>query len=204
MTQHGAAVTVTALAAATKDVLEEAGFNAAEHTSVARWRATTATVYEDPYSVVLVAVYETWAELAAGWEEDQAGLVTLISEHFSSADAKSWEGYLVLLTPSVVPARDRLLAIDIQRNTLHVRKLLAGRDHLQSPAHVRQTLLPLLPLENFDALEPRDVLDALPSLLEAHGVAPDATRTAIAAFRDGHGLTEEIHTHLTGSGDSQS
>ena len=203
MTAHGAAVTVTALSAAAREVLEEAGFTAAEPSHADRWRATAAAVYEDPYSVVLVAVYETWAELVSHWEDDQAGLVTLISDHFNSADAKAWEGYLVLLTPSVIPSHDWLRAIDIQRNTLHVRKLLAGRDDLQSPANVRQTLLPLLPLENFDALEPRDVLDALPSLLETHRIDPDATRAAIAAFRDGHAITEQLHTFLTGSGDPQ-
>lgn len=202
MSAQGAAVTLTALSAAAKEVLEEAGFRAVEPSLASSWRATTATVYEDPYSVVLVAVYETWVQLVSGWEEDQAGLVALMSRHFGSADAKAWEGYLVLLTPSVVPADDWLQAIEIQRNTVHVRKLFAGRDHVEVPSDVRQTLLPLLPIENLEALEPRDVLDALPGLLDARGISPAATRAAIAAFREGHPITDRLHFTVPESGES--
>ena len=43
MSAQGAAVTVTALSAAAKEVLEEAGFRAVEASLGGSWRATTAT-----------------------------------------------------------------------------------------------------------------------------------------------------------------
>ena len=190
-------LTVTSLAAEAARVLEEAGFNAAQQVSGGSWKATTARVYEDSYSVVCVAVYETWAELSSGWTEDQATLVDLISDHFAQTEAKAWDGYLVLLTPSVVPGTDRFTAVSIQRNTLHLRKLFAAGDELQSAGAVRRTLLPLLPLEEHEMLEPRSVLDTLPPLLAEHGVDVDAARVAIEAFRGQRPILGDIHEHLT-------
>ena len=196
MTVSNTPLTATALAAAAGRVLEGAGFKAIAPPSVSDWRATATRVYEDAYSIVCVAVYETWADLSSRWIEDQASLVDLISKHFSRTEAKAWDGYLVLLTPSVVPATDRMYAIDIQRNTLHLRKLFADGDELRSVDDVRQTLLPLLPLEEHDALETRNVLDTLPFLLASRGVDEDAAKVAIAAFRDQKPIVAEIHAFI--------
>ena len=184
MTTRNTAFTVTSLIAAATGILADAGFNPAQQSAKESWRATVARVYEDPYSVVCVAVYETWAELSSAWAEDQANLVALISTHFARNEAKAWDGYLVLLTPSVVPTNERLTAINIQRNTLHLRKLLAGGEELRSVSAVRRALLPLLPLEEHVALESRGVLDTLPSLLADRGVDEEAVQVAIAAFRE--------------------
>ena len=194
MTASSAPFTVTTLIAAATSVLEDAGFEAVESSRVNQWRAIAARVYEDAYSIVCVAVYETWAELASGWTEDQGALVDLISKHFSRTEAKAWEGYLVLLTPSIVPASERMRTVEIRRNTLHLRKLLAAGEELQSLDDVGRTLLPLLPLEENAALEPRNILDALPGLLARHGIDEEATKAALVAAQDGHPIIEYLHT----------
>ena len=197
MRTSSAPINVTTLVAEAAQVLEDAGFNAVDQSGKNSWKATAARVYEDTYSIVCVAVYETWADLQSRWVEDQATLVSLISEYFARSDAKAWDGYLVLLTPSIVPKSDRLRASSIGRNTLHLRKLFADGEELQSLGGVRRTLLPLLPLEDYDALERRDVLDTLPSLLGGRGVDPAAVQVAISAFRQQRPIIGKVHKFIT-------
>ena len=197
MTSGSIPFTVTTLTAAADEVLARAGFARVPSSATGARSAKAARIYEDAYSVVCVATYETWAELSVGWVEDQANLVHLISEHFTRTDAKAWDGYLVLLTPSVIPGTERLHAISIRRNTLHLRKLLADGAELRSIDAVRGTLLPLLPLEEYDALEPRDVLDTLPPLLAQHGVDEAVAKVAIGAFRDRRPIIDAVHSFMT-------
>ena len=197
MTSTGTQFTATTLVAAVSEILEGAGLKAVSPSATGTWKATEARLYEDAYSVVCVAVYETWLDLWSLWADDQATLVSLISRHFSRTDAKAWDGYLVLLTPSIVPAAARHNAIEIQRNTVHVRKLFGSGDELQTVDAVRRTLLPLLPIEGEQALQPRNVLDSLPSVLARHGVDEDASRVAIAAFREQRSIIAEIHAAIT-------
>ncbi len=185
--------TITTLIAAAAEILESSDFRTVDPSRTGTWGATEARVYEDAYSVVCVAVYETWAALSSLWPDDQANLVELISKHFTRSEAKAWDGYLVLLTPSVVPATERQEAINIQRNTVHVRKLLAAGDELETVDAVRRTLLPLLPLEIQEAARPSNVLHSLPPLLARHGVDEETSRVAIAAFLEQRPVIEAIH-----------
>ena len=186
-------LTVTNIAAIAGEILEGGGFKAADPLDVDEWRATTARVYEDRYSIVCVAVYETWSLLSARWVEDQDNLVRLISEYFARTDAKAWDGYLALFTPSFVPANERLTAVGIQRNTRHVRKLFADGNELGAMDSVRRVLLPLLPLEEHEALQPRNLLDSLVPLLAKNGVDEEAVQLAIAAFSNQRSIAAEIH-----------
>ena len=208
MTTSSAPFTVTSLLAAAAEILEGAGFKAVDLSASNAWRATASRVYEDAYSIVCVAVYETWADLSSRWIDDQSRLVGLISEFFAQTEAKAWDGYLVLLTPSVVPTTDRLSAIGIQRNTLYLRKLLADGGELRTVNDVRRVLLPLLPLvlplEKQEQEEGRGVLDALPSLLSSHGVDKEAARVAIEAFREQRPIIPEIHELVTKRREHQS
>ena len=197
MTSGATQFTVTALVAAASEILDGAGFKAVNPSVTGPWRATEARVYEDAYSIVCIAIYETWSDLWSLWADDQATLVSLISRHFSRVDAKAWDGYLVLFTPSVVPASARHNAVGIQRNTVHVRKLFGSGDELQTVDAVRRTLLPLLPLEGDQALQPRNVLDNLPPVLARHGVDEDASRVAISAFRQQRSIIADIHSVIT-------
>ena len=189
--------TVTTLVAEASDILESAGFRAVDPANTGSWRATEARVYEDPYSIVCIAVYETWASLSSLWRDDQAGLVELISNHFARSEAKAWDGYLVLLTPSVVSQGARQEAVDIRKNTTHVRKLLAVGDELKRTDVVRRTLLPLLPLESQDVQRATNVLHTLPTLLASHGVEETVTQIAVKAFVEQRPIIETIHTFVT-------
>lgn len=187
------AITTTALLAEAGNILEDAGFRAVAPSITGEWRATGAKVYEDAYSIVCIAVYETWADLASSWPDDQTNLVRLISKYFTRTEAKAWDGYLVLFTPSVVPAAARREAVAVQRNTLHVRKLFAAGDELRSLRAVRHTLLPLLPLENSEVDRTGNVLESLPPLLAARGVDPEVSEVAISAFLEQRPIIEAIH-----------
>ena len=193
MTTSGTPVTLTALVAQAADTLEGAGFRTVDPSATGDWRATATRVYEDPYSIVCIAVYETWADLSSLWLEDQATAVGLISENFVRTEPKAWDGYLVLLTPSTVPEAERSTAISIQRDTLYLRKLIADGDELQALGAVRRTLLPLLPIEEYEALKPRSVLDALLPLLARHGVDEESATVAIEAFRSQRSIMEDLH-----------
>ena len=186
--------TVTSLVAVASQVLEDAGYRAVPSSATEIWAASRAMVFEDAHGIVCVAAYETWAQLSSRWTQDQATLVTIISRHLIRTDAKAWDGYLVLLTPSFIPASQRPVSVKIQRNTLHVRKLLSGGDELNSVSDVRRTLLPLLPLDEHYALKPRDLLDSLPPLLTQYGIDEESAQTTIAAFGSQRPVIEELHT----------
>ena len=193
MTSSSTQITVTMLVAEAGEILESAGFKPVDASATGTWRATEARVYEDEYSIVCIAVYDTWTDLSFRWIDDQSGLVGLISKHFTRTEGKAWDGYLVLLTPSVVPASARRSSVDIRRNTVHVRKLVAAGDELRAVDAVRRTLLPLLPLESHQAQRPTNVLDTLPSLLAIHGVDQETARVAIGAFLDQRPIIEALH-----------
>ena len=192
-----ASFTVTALMATANNILRDADFKVAEVGVASPWRAASARVYEDSYSVVCVAVYETWADLDALWMEDQATLVDLISNRLTRAEAKAWDGYLVLLTPSVVPTTDLLKAVRIQRDTLYVRKLLADGSELGLKNVVGQVLLPLLPLQEYDVLESSDVFETLLSLLTNRGIEQGAAQAATTAFQQQRPIVAAIHEFMT-------
>ena len=194
MTASESRFTSTTLVAAAAEILQSAGFRSIPKSQLDSWAARAVRIYEDPYSIVCVAVYETWTELSARWTEDQSSLADLISRHFDRSDAKAWEGYLVLFTPSHVPAIDKHLALRIQRNTLRVRKLFGDGEELSTIAAIRRTLLPLLTIEEYDALEPRNTLDTLQPLLASYGIDQESIQVAIEAFRDDRPVIEELHT----------
>ncbi len=203
MTSFGATLTFTAIEAEATQVLADAGFQAVKPGQTGGWEATSARVYEDANSIVCVAIYDTWQQLSDGWTSDQAALVDLISKYFNRHDPKAWDGYLALFTPSVVPYQERRIAVDIQRNTVHVRKLFADGSELTSPSGVRRTLLPVLPLDEHEALEGRNVLESLPQLLAQYGVSEAATQVAIEAFQDQRPIAETMHDRLTKNQENQ-
>ena len=119
--------TVTNLTAATSEALYGAGFREVSTAALDDWRAAVVRLYEDEYSIVCVAIYETWADLDTHWMLDQANLIDLMSRNIVRTDPKAWEGYLVLLTPSIVPSPEREKAILIQRDTRHGAQAICGR-----------------------------------------------------------------------------
>jgi hypothetical protein len=189
-------LTSSDLLAAASDILVRGGYQLAESPRVERWSLPSARLLEDPYGVVAVVVYETWTDLAAGWPTAQGTLVELMSAYLTSAEPKAWEGYLVLLTPSVLPTSSRNEATHIRHDVTRVRKLLATGDELATLTDLERVLLPLLPLKIESALEEHEsALDILPTLLARRGLAADAVTLLIETFRRNEPLIERLHAH---------
>ena len=105
----------------------------------------TSRVFEDPYGIVAVHVFDSWRQLTEQWPVAQGRLVELISEHLTRPEPKAWEGYLVLLTPGLLPPTQRTRLNDLRYDTHRVRKLVATGDDLATLEDVQGTLLPLSP-----------------------------------------------------------
>jgi hypothetical protein len=104
-----------------------------------------AFIAEDKYGVVVVAVYDTWGELARGWRSAQARAVEVLSERFTRLDRKAWDGYLILLTPGLA-ADEHAMVHEIRYDTGRIRKIVATGEDIRALSDVERTLLPLLPL----------------------------------------------------------
>lgn len=185
-----ASLTPTDLLAAATEALHAGGFKRVAD-SVSRDWPFTARLFEDDYSIVCAAVYGTSAELASGWTEAQAHLVELMSTHLGRGDAKSWEGYLVLLTPGIPSAATRSSVAKIRYDTNRLRKLVATGDELITITDVGRALLPVLPLGAGVAPQaPVSAFDLLPELLEGRGIAREASALLLEAFDRGEPLME--------------
>lgn len=194
------AFTTTMLLAAASELLEKAGYREVSSERIESWPRPGARVYEDPYSIAALVAYETWHDLSTGWSDAQAALAALMSRYLTRDDSKSWDGYLVLLTPSVPPEEERLVAADIRSNTRHVRKLVTTGDELRDLRDVLRTLLPLLPLEpNIVTPSQESVLDLLPDLLAGHGIEQEAVHVLIGAFAKQEPLVETLHNFFRGN-----
>lgn len=195
MMMDSAPLTMSSLRAATDEVLTSAGYR--QIPDPPDWRNDYGGVYEDPYSIVGLAIFETWGALATEWLDLQVALAQLISENFASSEPKAWEGYLVLLTPSIVPGSAQQDASDIRRNTQHLRKLLGTGDDIVAIGQVERLLFPLLPLQVVGAeAGSGDALALLPQILGEQGIDPGAVRVAIEAFTAQQPIVERLHDHL--------
>lgn len=193
----GLPFTTTTLLAAASDVLQSAGYRRVSEERVGAWPPPAPRIYEDPYSIAALVAYETWGDLATGWIDAQAALVELISSHFGAGDAKTWEGYLVLMTPSVLPREAQPEAVDVRSNTRHLRKLVATGEEIRSVGDVSRMLLPLLPLEAAAVAAPHvSAIDLLPELLERRGFDRQTVEVLVTAFRNQEPLVERVHAFL--------
>jgi hypothetical protein len=137
---------------------------------------------EDPFGIALIAVYETWSDLAEKWLDAQGYLVRRITESLSSANPKAWDGYLLLLTPAYsesVRAED-----EIRYDTTRVRKLVGTGDTVRALVDLDTVLLPLLPLDDRDLSEGNDrpFRERLFVLLCAEQIRTDVARSILDSF----------------------
>lgn len=186
------ALTTSQLLAAASETLTSGGYEAVP--TPTDWSHSNCRFFEDPYGIVAVFTYETWSSLAGTWHEAQGSLVELISTYLAKPEPKSWEGYLVLLTPSAVPLDSRSELAEIRYDTGRVRKLVATGEDLETLEQVEQALLPLLPLVVEAQVEAGEaLLGRLPSLLEPQGIDPSATRLVVEAFGRNESILEQLH-----------
>lgn len=186
-------LTATALLAEASTVLEQSGYQRIEPSMDLRWPVSTARLFEDPYSIVGLLIYETWGYLRDTWTEAQGCLVELISANVQRSEAKAWDGYLVVLTPA--SAATQLPQVDqIRYDVTRVRKLVATAEDLSELSDVRRILLPLLPLEpGLSAGASRSAIDIIPELLAEKGIPERFGRAVVEAFRQQDPLVESLH-----------
>src|SRR5207249_5630710 len=96
------AFTITDLLAAATELLVSAGYKRVSDVEWETLFGSNSRVFEDPYGIVAVVAYDTWGDLSSRWVDAQGALVELISKYVKGSEPKAWEGYLVLLTPSIL------------------------------------------------------------------------------------------------------
>lgn len=188
--------TITDILASTTQVLETNGYQRIDINLSEYWDISNVRLFEDNYSVVAVVIYNTWEEIAGRWIEAQASFVELISKYFSSSDAKSWEGYLVLLTPGTVIQHTKNTPTDIRYDISRVRKLVGTGDDIKTLDDIEQILLPLLPLqiETIDDVS-ESLLEMLPKLLSSDGIDEKAVDIVVKAFIEQKPIVDSLHKY---------
>ncbi len=146
MSSSAAGFTSTDLIAIASQVLAGGGYQQIRG-RFSEWDTSTSRLFEDEYNVVGLVVFDTCGELLRAWPDLQGSLVEVISRHVGQGESKSWDGYLVLLSPGFAASED--VAIEaIRYNTTRLRKLIGTGEDLQDPMGVERVLRPLLPLES--------------------------------------------------------
>ena len=192
MTDSSLGFTTTDLIATASQVLLEGGYRQVNG-RFPEWGTPSSRLFEDEYSVVGIAIFETCKELLQTWSDLQGVLIDVISRHVGSQESKSWDGYLVLLTPGLAPSESEAIEV-VRYNTTRLRKLVATGDDLKLPIDVERVLRPLLPLRPERAsLEPESALDLLPRLLAAQQIPEEVTRVLVNAFQQQSPLLERLH-----------
>lgn len=192
MTNPTGGFTTTDLMAAAAKTLTDGGYRQVE-LRMPGWDTPTSRIFEDEYNVVGVTIWETCAELLESWPDAQGDLVSVISKYVGREDSKSWDGYLVLLSPGLASSEGTQLDT-IRYNTTRLRKLVAVGDDLQEPSDVGRVLRALLPLaEAHDELKTQSALDLLPRLLKERDIEEETTNLLIETFREQGPLLERLH-----------
>jgi len=192
MSDSSLGFTSTDLIAAASQTLTEGGYRQIAG-RFRDWDTPTSRLFEDEYGVVGIVVFDTCAELLRTWPDLQASLVDVISRHVGKEEAKSWDGYLVLLSPGIAPS-ESVAIDDVRYNTTRLRKLVATADDLKNPTDVERVLRPLLPLPQERAnLGHESALDLLPRLLGEQRIPEGVTRVLVDAFREQSPLLERLH-----------
>ena len=148
---------------------------------------------EDSIAIVAIVVYDHLSDLLSSWHLAQGAVVDLISNKLSTSDPKLWEGYLVLINPSLPTVDGKRDVEKIRHDVSRIRKLVATGEELQTISDVERVLLTFLPIDvgTFD-VGPASLLEMLPRLLATHEI-PLASATAIVdAFKNKEPLLERL------------
>jgi hypothetical protein len=184
--------TPTDLMASASAILKDAGYRQVTN-GFPEWNTPSSRLFEDEYNIVGLVVFATYEDLMRGWADRQGVLVDLISEYVGKSESKSWDGYLVLLTPAIAPSEQKNIEA-LRYNTTRLRKLVATGDDLKHPADVERVLKSLLPLSRERIEVSRSsALDLLPRLLATEGIDQQVTRRLIDAFKEQKPLMEQLH-----------
>ncbi len=192
MKENAVRFTSTELIAAAAQALTAGGYRQISKL-FPEWDTPTSRLFEDPYTIVGVVVFDTCRELLSSWPDLQGSLVDVISRHVGRAEGKSGDGYLVLLTPALAPSETAEVEA-VRYNTQRLRKLVATGDDFQNATDVYRALSPLLPLvQDGSELSGESALDLLPGLLAKQGIPAETTRVVLDAFREQVPIVERLH-----------
>ena len=184
----------TELLAAAREILGKHHFTEVESHQLKGFDQTTCCLFEDAYAIVAIVFYATWGDLRRDWQKAQTAFVELISEHITSEEQKSWDGYLLLWTTDFVPPNNTDARQAIQYDTGRVRKLVSAGAELAGVADVSVALLPLLPMDHFqNATSDEGVLARISKLLESPELPSKKIQAVVDAFEDGESLMEAFH-----------
>ena len=191
MTDPAQLLTPSQLLGAVSSTLVGAGFRQVTETKGARH--PDILLFEDTFAIVAVGVFESCERLIREWSNCQGWLVETVSSHVSKAEAKAWDGYLVLLTTAVASDFEQLALEQIARDTSHTRKLVASGDRLRTLSDVDAALAPFLPVvSTLQQTNPESILDDVRRLLRVHGVRPLTSDAIVAAFINQENMVEAI------------
>jgi len=180
--------------AAASQALKEGGYRQIDR-SFDGWDSPTSRLFEDEYNIVGVAVFDTSSDLLQAWPDVQGSLVNVISKHVGRQESKSWDGYLVLLTPAIAPSEHAAVE-SVRYDTTRLRKFVATGSDLRNLQDVQRVISPLLPLGQ-ERISPsrQSALDLLPALLAYADseISEPTTKLIIQAFQEQSSMLERLH-----------
>lgn len=195
MNARQGALSRTQLHAAAAEVLLRGGYSEVGSSS----ETTGLRLFEDAFGVVAVAVFDTWQQLSSNWHLSQGQLVELMAASLAQREPKAWEGYLVLMTPGLLPPGDEPVVSDMRNDTNRVRKIVATGEELSGLQQVHAALLPLLPLALDDVNESGvGVLAMLTGMLTENGISPETSQAVVRAFTENESIIESLHARRFG------
>jgi hypothetical protein len=153
-------------------------------------------VAEDIYGIIALVIYDTWTDLEENWANTQGAVVDFLSKKLPRTEPKTWEAYLLLITP--IPSTDGILhkAEEIRHDVTRLRKLVITGDDLKGLNDVERILRPLLPLEELTVdLGTKDLLDMLPELFSQIDIDRGAAEAIVEAYKNDEPLLERLHRY---------
>ena len=194
---NGEILSETQLLAAAGELLKQGGYREVSSERLESLKSDKARVYEDQYAIVCLVVFPSWTELRSRWTNVQADFVELLSKYLLRADAKTWDAYLVLLTPATASEQWQE-AQEIRQDTTRVRKLVGTGDDLRSLGDVATLVSSLLPIGTAEAVT--DKTETIWSLvyqsLEKKGVHRDTIQSLVKSYEEQRNIMEALKDSL--------
>jgi hypothetical protein len=194
---NGEILSETQLLAAAGELLKQGGYREVSSERLESLRSDKARVYEDQYAIVCLVVFPSWTELRSRWTNVQADFVELLSKYLLRADAKTWDAYLVLLTPATALEQWQE-AQEIRQDTTRVRKLVGTGEDLRSLGDIATLVSSLLPIGTAEAVT--DKTETIWSLvyqsLEKKGVHRDAIQSLVKSYEEQRNIMEALKDSL--------
>jgi hypothetical protein len=194
---NGEILSETQLLAAAGELLKQGGYREVSSDRLESLKSDKARVYEDQYAIVCLVVFPSWTELRSRWTYVQADFVELLSKYLLRADAKTWDAYLVLLTPATALEQWQE-AQEIRQDTTRVRKLVGTGEDLRSLGDIATLVSSLLPIGTAEAVT--DKTETIWSLvyqsLEKKGVHRDAIQSLVKSYEEQRNIMEALKDSL--------